>query len=90
MVTKPIQYINPKSVECVITYFDDGNISVEDKFGNEIKGVEEQEFFVSCECKEVTEIQQSIVDIKLVERDNTSCKVKKFGNKIYKITCDHT
>ncbi|MEE9344582.1 MAG: hypothetical protein V3U88_03140 [Methylococcales bacterium] len=88
MVSKPIQYIAPKSVECVITCFDDGDMSVKDTLGNEIRGVPEQDFFVSCECKEITEIQESIIDIKIIERDGTHCNVKKIGNMIYKIVCE--
>jgi hypothetical protein len=75
-----------KKVECVITCFDNGDVGIQDKFGNEINGVYVEEFFLSCGCKEITEFQQSIVDIKIVECDGTLCSLKRVGNKIYKIS----
>ena len=88
MVTITNQNSTTKPVECIITCFEDGSIEIKDKRGAEINGLQEQEFFQSCQCKEITDIQQSIVDIKIVERDGTHCKVKKIGDTIYKIPCE--
>ncbi len=90
MVANTVQSIYPKSVECVITCYEDGSICINDKLGNEIEGVQEAEYFKLYKVKEITEIQESMVDIKIVESDGTICKVRKIGDLVYKIPCDDT
>jgi hypothetical protein len=88
MVANTVQTICPKPVECVITCYEDGSICINDKSGNEIEGIQENKYFKSYKVKEITEIQESMVDIKVVECDGTVCKVRKFGDLVYKISCD--
>jgi hypothetical protein len=90
MVTNTVQNIYPDPVECVITCYEDGSICINDKLGNEIAGVQESEYFKSYKVKQITEIQESMVDIKIVESDGTICKVRKIGDLVYKIPCDDT